>query len=36
MAAADGIQLPFAIPLLHFSKKLDVLIWPLKKVDKQL
>ena len=36
MAAAGGIQLPFAIPLLHFSKKLDVLIWPLKKVDKQL
>jgi uncharacterized protein len=28
MAAAAGIELS-AIPLLHFSKKLDVLIWPL-------
>jgi uncharacterized protein YqjF (DUF2071 family) len=31
MAAAAGITLPSGIPLLHFSKKLDVLIWPLKK-----
>jgi len=31
MAAAAGIQLSSAIPLLHFSKRLDVLIWPLKK-----
>lgn len=31
MAAAAGIQLPSAIPLFHFSKTLDVLIWPLKK-----
>lgn len=31
MAAAAGIELPSAIPLLHFSKKLHVLIWPLKK-----
>lgn len=32
VAAAAGITLPNAIPLLHFSKRLDVLIWPLKKV----
>ncbi len=31
MTAAAEIQLPSAIPLLHFSKRLDVLIWPLKK-----
>jgi uncharacterized protein len=31
MAAAAGIDLPLAPPQLHFSKKLDVLIWPLKK-----
>jgi uncharacterized protein len=32
MAAAAGITLPETAPLLHFSKKLQVLIWPLKKV----
>lgn len=31
MVAAAGIALPCAKPLLHVSKKLDVLIWPLKK-----
>ena len=31
MAAAARIVLPSAIPLLHFSKKLEVLIWPLNK-----
>ena len=31
MASAAGIQLPEIPPLLHFSKQLDVLIWPLKK-----
>lgn len=31
MAAAAGITLLPAAPLLHFSKRLDVLIWPLKK-----
>ena len=31
IANAAGIQLPDVPPLLHFSKKLDVLIWPLKK-----
>jgi uncharacterized protein len=32
MAAAAGIQLPEVPPLLHFSKKLEVLIWPLRKI----
>ncbi len=36
MALAAGIELPRVPPLLHFSKKLDVLIWPLKMLDKQL
>lgn len=31
MASAAGIQLPNVAPLLHFSKKLEVLIWPLRK-----
>lgn len=31
MASATGIQLPDVLPLLHFSKKLDVLVWPLRK-----
>jgi uncharacterized protein YqjF (DUF2071 family) len=31
MASAAGISLPATPPLLHFSKKLEVLIWPLKK-----
>ena len=35
MAASAGIHLPSARPLLHFSKQLDVLIWPLARVDKQ-
>ena len=30
MAQAAGITLPDQPPLLHFSKRLDVLIWPLK------
>lgn len=29
-AQAAGIQLPQVKPLLHFAKKLDVLIWPLR------
>lgn len=33
MAAAAGIQLPEVPPLLHFSKKLEVLIWPLRKIQ---
>jgi uncharacterized protein YqjF (DUF2071 family) len=32
MAAAAGIPLPDVAPLLHFSRKLDVLIWPLRRV----
>lgn len=36
MAAATGITLPEIPPLLHFAKSLDVLIWRLKKADKQL
>jgi uncharacterized protein len=31
MAASAGIQLPAIQPLLHFAKRLEVLIWPLKK-----
>jgi uncharacterized protein YqjF (DUF2071 family) len=32
MAAAAGIKLPELPPLLHFSRKLDVLVWPLRRV----
>jgi hypothetical protein len=31
MAASAGIQLPGIQPLLHFAKRLEVLIWPLKR-----
>jgi uncharacterized protein len=31
MARASRIDLPKTAPLLHFAKKLEVLIWPLKK-----
>jgi len=33
MANAAGITLPRIAPLLHFSKKLQVLIWPLRPVQ---
>jgi uncharacterized protein len=33
MAAAAGIALPDTNPLLHFAKRLDVLIWPLRRVN---
>jgi uncharacterized protein YqjF (DUF2071 family) len=33
MAAAGGIELPGGPPLLHFARRLDVLIWPLTRVD---
>jgi uncharacterized protein YqjF (DUF2071 family) len=33
MARAAGIELPAAKPLLHFARRLDVLIWPLKRVQ---
>jgi len=32
MAAASGITLPDTKPLLHFSRRLDVLVWPLRRV----
>jgi hypothetical protein len=32
MAHAAGISLPAVKPLLHFSRRLDVLIWPLSRV----
>jgi hypothetical protein len=32
MAAAAGITLPDVPPLLHFSRKLDVLVWPLRRL----
>ena len=31
MAAAAGISLPQIAPILHFAKRLDVLIWPLRR-----
>ncbi len=33
LVAAHGIKLPDMKPLLHFSKKIEVLVWPLKKVS---
>ena len=30
---AEGISLPAAAPLLHFSRRLDVLIWPLRQLS---
>jgi uncharacterized protein len=32
MAAAAGIALPDTEPLLHFARRLDVLIWPVRRV----
>ncbi len=32
MAQAAGLALPDAQPLLHFAKRLDVLIWPLQRL----
>ena len=32
MASAAGIELPEVRPVLHFAKRLQVLIWPLWKV----
>lgn len=34
MAPIAGIELPGSQPLLHFARRLDVLIWPLSKVDR--
>jgi hypothetical protein len=33
MAAAAGISLPHTAPLLHFARKLDVLVWPLRQLS---
>lgn len=33
MGSAAGIYLPASGPLLHFSRQLDVLIWPLRRVE---
>jgi uncharacterized protein len=35
MPRAAGIQLPETKPLLHFAKKLDVLIWRLRSADRE-
>jgi len=32
MAAASGILLPETAPLVHYSKRQDVLVWPLRRV----
>jgi uncharacterized protein len=32
MAAAAGITLPARLPLLHFSRRLEVLVWPVRRV----
>jgi hypothetical protein len=32
MATVAGVVLPEAAPLLHFARRLDVLIWPLRRV----
>lgn len=34
MAVAAGIALPDSSPILHFAKRLDVLIWPLRSADR--
>jgi uncharacterized protein YqjF (DUF2071 family) len=33
MAAASNIALPETVPLLHFARRLEVLIWPLRRAD---
>lgn len=33
MARAAGISLPETKPLLHFSKRLDVVVWPLRRAE---
>ena len=32
MASAAGVTLPRTQPLLHFSKRQDVLVWPLQQL----
>jgi uncharacterized protein len=36
MGAASGIALPETAPLLHFARRLEVLIWPLRRADELL
>jgi uncharacterized protein len=33
VAAAAGIPLPSAAPLLHFARRLEVLIWPIRRAE---
>jgi len=33
VAAAAGILLPSSSPLLHFTRKLEVLVWPLQRIS---
>lgn len=33
MAAASGISLPDTPPLLHFARRLDMVVWPLRRVQ---
>jgi uncharacterized protein YqjF (DUF2071 family) len=33
VAAADGIALPASAPLLHFARRIEVLIWPLRRAE---
>lgn len=33
MASAAGIQLPSLAPVLHFARRLEVLIWPLRRAE---
>jgi uncharacterized protein YqjF (DUF2071 family) len=33
MAAANGISLPDMQPLLHFARRLDMVVWPLRRVQ---
>jgi uncharacterized protein YqjF (DUF2071 family) len=34
MAAAAGIELPATAPLLHFARRIDVVIWPLRRAGR--
>lgn len=35
MASAAGLSLPATAPLLHFARRLDVVVWPLRRVEGQ-
>ena len=34
MAAAHGVELPTIEPLLHYSERLEVAVWPLRPVER--